>query len=49
MEYASRLLGKNSWQTLKGVTLPLLRGSMLTAGLLIFVDMMKELPATLML
>ena len=49
MEDASRSLGKNSWQTLKAVHLPLLRGSMLTAGLLVFVDVMKELPATLML
>jgi iron(III) transport system permease protein len=49
MEDASRSLGKNTWQTLKRVHLPLLRGSMLTAGLLVFVDVMKELPATLML
>ena len=49
MEDASRSLGKNTWQTLKGVHVPLLRGSMLTAGLLVFVDVMKELPATLML
>jgi iron(III) transport system permease protein len=28
------------------VHLPLLRGSLLTAGLLVFVDVMKELPAT---
>ena len=27
----------------------MLRGSLLTAGLLVFVDVMKELPATLML
>ena len=49
MEDASRSLGKNTWQTLKRVHVPLLRGSMLTAGLLVFVDVMKELPATLML
>ena len=49
MEDASRSLGKNTWQTLKRVHLPLLRGTMLTAGLLVFVDVMKELPATLML
>ena len=49
MEDASRSLGKNSWQTLKAVHLHLLRGSMLTAGLLVFVDVMKELPTTLML
>jgi iron(III) transport system permease protein len=31
------------------VHLPLLRGSLLTAGLLVFVDVMKELPATLVM
>ena len=49
MEEASRSLGKNTWQTLKQVHLPLLRGSVLAAGMLVFVDVMKELPATLML
>jgi iron(III) transport system permease protein len=49
MEDASRSLGKNNLQTLKRVHVPLLRGSMLAAGLLVFVDVMKELPATLML
>ena len=49
MEDASRSLGKNTWQTLKQVHLPLLRGSVLAAGMLVFVDVMKELPATLML
>lgn len=29
--------------------LPILRGSLLTAGLLVFVDVMKELPATLVM
>ena len=49
MEDASRSLGKNNWQTLKQVHLPLLRGSVLAAGMLVFVDVMKELPVTLML
>jgi iron(III) transport system permease protein len=31
------------------VYLPLMRGSMLTAALLVFVDVMKELPATLVM
>jgi iron(III) transport system permease protein len=31
------------------VHLPLLRGSLLTAALLVFVDVMKELPATLVM
>ena len=49
MEEASRSLGKTNLQTLKQVHVPLMRGSMLAAGLLVFVDVMKELPATLML
>lgn len=49
MEDASPSLGEKSWQTSKAVHLPLLSGSMLTAGLLVFLDVMKELPATLML
>ncbi len=40
---------KNTWQNLKRVQVPLLRGSMLSARLLVFVNVMKELPATLML
>jgi iron(III) transport system permease protein len=31
------------------VHLPMLRGSVLTAGLIVFVDVMKELPATLVM
>jgi len=49
MDEASRALGKNTWRTLRSVHVPLLRGSLLIALLLVFVDVMKELPATLML
>ncbi|MFC0179920.1 ABC transporter permease [Thorsellia kenyensis] len=49
LEQSSRLLGKHSWQTLFHIHLPLLKPSLLTAALLIFVDTMKELPATLLL
>ncbi len=49
MEDAARSLGYNRSQTLLHVHLPLLRGSLLTAGLLVFVDVMKELPATLVM
>jgi iron(III) transport system permease protein len=31
------------------VHLPIMRGSLLTAGILVFVDVLKELPATLVL
>ncbi|MDP7631148.1 MAG: iron ABC transporter permease, partial [SAR324 cluster bacterium] len=49
MDETSRTLGKSTSQTLYSVHVPLLRGSLLTALLLVFVDVMKELPATLML
>jgi len=48
-EAASRMLGKNSIQTFFKITLPLLRPAMLTALLLVFVDVSKELPLTLIL
>jgi iron(III) transport system permease protein len=49
MDDASRSLGFGHAVTLRRVHLPLLRGSLLTAGLLVFVDVMKELPATLVM
>ena len=49
MDDAARSLGYGQGETLYRVHLPLLRGSMLTAGLLVFVDVMKELPATLVM
>lgn len=49
MEMAARSLGHSPSATLKRVHLPLIRGSLLTGGLLVFVDTMKELPATLVL
>ena len=49
MDDAARSLGLGQAATLKRVHLPLLRGSLLTAGLLVFVDVMKELPATLVM
>jgi iron(III) transport system permease protein len=49
MDDAARSLGLGQWQTLGRVHLPLLRGSLFTAGLLVFVDVMKELPATLVM
>ncbi len=49
MDEASRALGKSTLRTLFTVHVPLLRGSLLIALLLVFVDVMKELPATLML
>lgn len=49
MDRASRSLGHTSLQTLWRVHLPLIRPGLLTAALVVFVDCMKELPATLML
>jgi iron(III) transport system permease protein len=49
MEHAARSLGLGPGQTLQRVHLPLLRGSALTAALLVFIDVMKELPATLVM
>ena len=49
IEQASRLLGHTPSQTLKTIHLPLLRPALASAALLIFVDTMKELPATLLL
>ena len=49
MDMASRSLGANPLETLKRVHLPLIRTGLLTALLVVFVDSMKELPATLIL
>lgn len=49
LEQASRLLGESPAGTLRRVHLPLLRPALGAAALLIFVDVMKELPATLLL
>ena len=49
MDMAARSLGKSTTATLLQVHLPMLRGTMLTAALVVFVDCMKELPATLIL
>jgi iron(III) transport system permease protein len=49
MDEAARSLGQRPVQVLWRVHVPLLRGSLLTALLLVFVDVIKELPATLAL
>lgn len=46
---AARSLGRTARGTLLSVYLPLIRGSVGTALLLVFVDCVKELPATLLL
>jgi iron(III) transport system permease protein len=49
MDDAARSMGLGQGQTLRKVHMPMLRGSLFTAGLLVFVDVMKELPATLVM
>ena len=49
MEAAARSLGAGRWRTLRSVHLPLLRGGLATAGLIVFVEVMKELPATMLM
>jgi len=46
MEDAARILGLTPTQTLFRVHAPMMRGSVFTAALIVFVDVMKELPAT---
>lgn len=49
MEGAARTLGHGPLATLRRVHVPVMRGSIITAALLVFVDVMKELPATLIM
>ena len=49
LDMAARSLGCTAPQTVRRVHLPLLRPAVATAALLVFVDAMKELPATLLL
>ncbi|MDD2668369.1 iron ABC transporter permease [Zoogloea sp.] len=49
MDDAARCLGLGQGTSLRRVHVPILRGSLFTAGLLVFVDVMKELPATLVM
>ena len=46
---AARSLGRGAGGTLRAVYLPLMRGSVASALLVVFVDCVKELPATLLL
>ncbi len=49
MDQAARTLGCTTAQVMRRVHFPLLGRSVLTAGLLVFVDVLKELPATLII
>ncbi|MBL1293713.1 MAG: iron ABC transporter permease [Thiotrichales bacterium] len=49
LEQAGRVLGAGPFENLKRVILPLIRGGMASAWVLVFIDSIKELPATLLL
>jgi iron(III) transport system permease protein len=49
LDDSARLLGSGGWGVLSRVHWPLLRRPVMAATLLVFVDVMKELPATLVL
>ncbi|MEM1376427.1 MAG: iron ABC transporter permease, partial [Pseudomonadota bacterium] len=49
MDGAARSLGAGHGRVLFNVHIPMMRASLLTGALIVFVDVMKELPATLML
>ena len=49
IDAAARTLGRTSGRMLIEIHLPLMRTSLLTALLIVFVDVMKELPATLIM
>ncbi|MDX1168065.1 ABC transporter permease subunit [Sinorhizobium medicae] len=49
LDMAARALGRTSGQTLRSVLLPMMRPAVLTAALLVFIETMKELSATIML
>lgn len=49
MDAAARTLGETAGGTLRKVHTPIMRSSLMAAGILVFVDVMKELPATIIL
>jgi iron(III) transport system permease protein len=49
LDHVGHSLGYNRLAVLRHIHLPLMRSSILTAALIVFVDVLKELPATLIL
>lgn len=49
LDMAARTLGRSRFQTLVNVLLPNIRPAAVTAALLVFIESLKELPATIML
>jgi iron(III) transport system permease protein len=49
IDQVARSLGASKWKTMMRINLPLLRGPLMAAALLVFIDVLKELPLTLIL
>jgi iron(III) transport system permease protein len=49
MQGAARTLGETEASTARRVDLPIASGAVFTAALLVFIDVLKELPATVIL
>ena len=49
LEEAARSLGATALETIRRITLPLVQGGFVAAWVLVFLQCMKELPATLLL
>ncbi len=49
IEQAARSLGATTFENLRRIILPMLSGGMMSAWVLVFIDTLKELPATLIL
>jgi iron(III) transport system permease protein len=49
MDMAGRSLGAGPWRVLRRIHLPLMQSGLCSAAILVFVDVMKEMPATLLL
>jgi iron(III) transport system permease protein len=49
VDAAARVLGQGQWGVVRRVHLPIISPSLFTALLIVFVDVMKELPATLIM
>ena len=49
LDEAARSLGHSHWRNLLQINLPLLKGALVSALLLVFIDVLKELPLTLIM
>jgi len=49
LDHAARTLGRTGPQTVRSILIPVMRPAVLTAGLLVFIETIKELSATILL